>query len=146
MIWVSIHSDFLNFNLCIVFQYMVATPTGEAGQSVTSLVVVGTGRGHVPVPILYPNMAGSTARILVTRCSLMCVIQGPVHVSIIEDSLRCRFFENRWETQPSSSWKIFLYLFYSWQSNKNLRTHQRSFWVIKNGTVISVYISFEWWN
>ena len=67
---------------------MVATPTGEAGQSVTSLVVVGTGRGHVPVPILYPNMAGSTARILVTRCSLMCVIQGPVHVSIIEDSLR----------------------------------------------------------
>ena len=110
---------------------MAATPTGEVGPSVTSLVVVDTGRGHVPVPILYPSMAGSTARILGTRCSLVCVIQGPVHVSGIKDSLRCRFFENLWETQPSSSWKIFLYFFYSWQSGKNLRTHQRSFWVIK---------------
>ena len=67
---------------------MAATPTGEAGPSVTSLVVVDTGRGHAPVPILYPSMAGSTARILATRCSLMCVIQGPVLVSIIKDSLR----------------------------------------------------------
>ena len=131
---------------------MAVTPTGEAGPSVTSLVVVVTGRGHVPVPILYPSMAGSTARILATRCSLMCVIQGPVLVSIIKDSLRCRFFENLWEplrVSPSlcsSSWKFFFYFFPSWQSGKNLRTHQRSVWVIENGTVIWMYLSFEWWN
>ena len=78
---------------------MAATPTGEAGPSVTSLVVVDTGRGHVPVLILYPSMAGLTVRILATRCSLMCVIQGPARVSIIKDSLRT--FESY--TKSSSS-------------------------------------------
>ena len=60
----------------------MTTPRGEAGQSVTSRAVAVIGRGHVPVPILYPNLAGSTARIWDPRCSLMCATQDLVHVCI----------------------------------------------------------------
>ena len=66
---------------------MAAILTGEAGQSVTSHVVVDTDRGHVLAPILYLSTAGSTARIWDPRSNLTCVTQGLVHVSIAENAM-----------------------------------------------------------
>ena len=67
---------------------MVATPTGEAGQSVTSHAVAGTGSGHVPAPIPYPSMVGSTACIWDPLCSRTCATRGLVHVSTSVDYWR----------------------------------------------------------
>ena len=60
---------------------MATILTGEAGPSVTSHAVEGTGSGHVRALTLYQSMAGSTALIWEPLCSLMCVTQDLVHVS-----------------------------------------------------------------
>lgn len=80
---------------------MGATPTGVGGPSVTSHAVAVTDNGHVPVPVLYPSTAGSTALIWETLCSLMCVTQGLVHVSIGQRLLSFFFFSLDWKFHTS---------------------------------------------